>query len=243
MNPIIKKILFSVVGLFTFLAVLAFIADVFIMPWYVDSEEVVVPSLLGKSKTEVDSILNDGLLNPVFSEPRYSDEYPADHIIYQKPEAGSIVKKNRRVYVVISSGNPLTKMPNLISKTFRDAKVTIERLGFSISNIQEVKSEEKANTVIEQYPREGTNIEKGTKVKLKVSVGPNIGMVRVPDLVGLSYREAETTLRKNSLAVGKMNYQNSPNMLPNTVVAQYPTKNKLINIGESVDLFITKSQN
>ena len=243
MNPIIKKILLSIVGLLTFFAIFAFIADVFIMPWYVDSEEVVVPSLVGKSKIEAESILEDSSLNPIFSEPRYSDEYPTDHIIYQKPEAGSIVKNNRRIYIVVSGGNPLTKMPNLVDKTLRDAKVSIERLGFRIGNIQEVRSEEKANTVIEQYPKESTNLEKGTKVRLKISVGPNIGMVRVPDLIGLSFKEAEISLRQNSLVVGKINYQDSPNMLPNTVVAQYPTKNKLVNIGEAVDLFITKSQN
>ena len=243
MNPLIKKILLAVVGIFTFIAVFAFIADVFIMPWYVESEEVVVPSLVGKSKLEIESILEDSSLNPIFSEPRFSDEYPADHIIYQKPEAGSIVKKNRRVDVVVSSGNPLTRMPDLVNKTLRDAQVTIERLGFSIGSIQEVKSEEKANTVIEQYPKENTNLEKGTKVRLKISVGPNIGMVRVPDLIGSSYKEAENSLRQNSLVVGKINYQSSPNMLPNTIVAQYPTKNKLVNIGEAVDLFITKSQN
>ncbi len=243
MNPLIKKILISVVGLSLFLVLLAFIADVFIMPWYVDSEEIVVPSLVGKSKSEVESILKDSSLNPIFSEPRYNNDFPIDHVIFQNPEAGSIVKKNRRVYIVVSGGNPLTKMPNLISKTLRDAKVTIERLGFQLGNVSEVKSEEKANTVVEQYPDEGTNVEKGTKINLKISYGPNIGMVRVPDLVGLSFTEAETTLRQNSLAVGKINYQNSPNMLPNTIIAQYPTKNKLINIGESIDLFITKSQN
>lgn len=243
MNPLIKKTLLIVIGFFLFISLLAFIADVFIMPWYVDSKEIVVPNIVGKSKTEVESILKDNSLNPVFSEPRFSNDQPVDYVIYQKPKAGSIVKENRRVYAVISGGNPLTKMPNLINKTLRDAKVTIERLGLILGNVKEVKSEEKANTVVDQYPEEGTNIEKGTKIDLKISYGPNIGMVRVPDLVGMSYSEAEITIRQNSLAVGKINYQNSPNMLPNTVVAQYPSKNKLINIGETIDLFITKSQN
>ena len=150
---------------------------------------------------------------------------------------------NRRVQIVVSGGNPLTKMPYLLDKTLRDAKVTIERMGFILNDVTEVKSEEKANTIVEQYPKEGTNLQKGTKVKLKISVGPNIGMVRVPDLVGETFKEAKLILQRNSLIVGKINYQESKNLLPNTVVAQYPAKNKLITIGESVDIFITKSQN
>jgi len=243
MNPIIKKILLWSIGLSTLFAALAFVADVLIMPWYVDSKEIVVPNLIGKHQDEAVNLLEDNSLNPIVSGPRYSDEFPIDHVIYQKPEVGSIVKENRRVYIVISGGNPLTKMPYLIDKTLRDAKVTVERLGFVLNEIIEVKSEVPANTVIEQYPNEGTNLQKGTKINLTVSVGPSVGMVRVPDLIGLSYKEAELTLRDNSLNVGKINYQDSHNMLPNTIIAQYPAKNKLISVGESIDLFITKSQN
>ena len=242
MKPWIKKILIWSISIFTFFAVLVFITDVFIMPSYVESEEVVVPLLVGKHQDEAEKLLEDSKLSAIKEGPRYSDEIPEDHVLYQRPEAGSIVKVNRSVYIVISGGNPLTKMPYLLDKTLRDAKVTIERLGFILGEVTEVKDEAEVNTIVEQYPKEGTNLQKGAKVKLKVSVGPNIGMVRVPDLLGLSFKEAENLLNKNSLVVGKINYQSSKNLLPNTIVAQYPAKNKLLNVGESVDLFITKSQ-
>jgi len=243
MKPIIKKILLWLIAIFSFIAIIGFVIDVLIMPWYVENNEVTVPDIIGKNKEEAAQVLLDHKLNAIFEGPRYSDEFPVDHVIYHKPVSGSIVKENRRVYVVISGGNPLTKMPYLLDKTLRDAKVTIERLGFILHEVTEVKHESKLNTIVWQYPREGTNLQKGTKVKLKISVGPNIGMVRIPDLLGLSYKEAENLIHKNSLSVGKINYQDSKNLLPNTVVAQYPAKNKLINIGESIDLFITKSQN
>ena len=243
MKPTLKKILFWSIGVLSIIAVFTFIADVVIMPWYVESEEVVVPNLVGKSKDEAAQLLIENNLNPIVEGPRYSDDFPIDHIIYQRPEAGFIVKINRQVHIVYSGGNPLTKMPNLIDKTLRDATVSIERLGFELGDVDEVKSETEANTVVDQYPKEGTNLQKGTKIKLKVSVGPNIGMVRVPDLLSLSLREAKNLIQQNSLIVGKINYQDSKTLLPNTVVAQYPAKNRLVNIGESIDLFITKNQN
>jgi len=241
MNPLIKKILFWGIGLFTFLAITVFIIDVLIMPWYVETEEVTVPNLVGKNFEEAIIQLKDSSLNPIISDPRYSDNVPENHVIYQNPEAGKNVKVNRRVNLVVSAGNPLTKMPNLIGKTVREAKVIIQRLGFSVDNIEEIRSDEKANTIIEQFPEEGTNLAKGTFINFKVSIGPQMGMVKVPDLIGMTFTEAENILRQNSLIVGKINYQNSPNMLPNTIVAQYPTQNELISIGEQVDLFITKN--
>lgn len=242
MKPIIKKILFWGLAIFTFFMVLAFVIDVLVMPWYVENNEIVVPNLVGKEKSEAEQLIVDTKLNPVIEGPRYSDEFPLDHVIFQKPSAGSVVKENRRVYIVISGGNPLTKMPYLLDKTLRDSRVTIERLGFILDDVSEVKSEARAGTIVEQYPKEGTNLQKGTKVKLKVSVGPNIGMVRVPDLLRLSVSEAKSVLQQNSLVVGKINYQDSKSLLPNTVIAQYPSKNKLVKVGETVDLFITKSQ-
>ncbi|MCB0752715.1 MAG: PASTA domain-containing protein, partial [Ignavibacteriae bacterium] len=166
---------------------------------------------------------------------------PKDHIIFQKPEAGSTVKENRRVYLHISNGNPLTKMPYLIDKTLRDAQITIERMGFVLSEVEEVNSEAKANTIVEQSPNEGANLKRGTKIKLKISVGPNKGQVRVPDLLGMSLKEATETLQMNSLMVGNVSYESSNNLLPNTVITQFPSKSTLVNVGETVDLFVTKN--
>ncbi len=242
MKPIIKKIFFWSAALFTSLVVIAFVADVFIMPWYVESKEVVVPNLIGKSKLEAEDLIVKSGLNPIIEGPRYSDDIPIDHVLFQNPSAGSVVKENRRIYIVISGGNPLTKMPNLIDKTLRDGTVIIERLGFTLGDITEVKSEAKPGTIVEQYPKEGTNLQKGTKIEFKISVGPNIGMVRVPDLLGLSLSEAKSIIQSNSLVVGKINYQVGNSLLPNTVLTQYPSKNKLVKVGETIDLFITKSQ-
>ena len=88
----------------------------------------------------------------------------------------------------------------------------------------------------------GLNLSNGSKIKLFVSVGPNIGMVRVPDILGMSYKEATSTLETNSLSVGAITYEVSKNLLPNTVISQFPSKNTLVAVGDSIDLFITKSQ-
>ena len=242
MKPLFKKILIWSAILFGLLAITLFIFDIIVMPWYVKSDEKTVPNLVGLDKSEAEKMVLQNDMEPIFEVPRYSDDFPADHVIFQNPESGETVKVGRRVHLVISGGNPLTKMPYLIDKTLRDAKVSIERLGFQIGDVSKVKSEIPAGIVVEQYPKEGANLEKGTRVQLKISMGPNIGMVRVPDLLSLTLKEARETIQRNSLVVGKINYQESKTLLPNTVVAQYPAKNKLVNVGETIDLFITKNQ-
>ncbi len=242
MNPVIKKLLLVFIALITTLAIVTFVVDVIVMPWYVENEEVVVPDVVGINKNDAKELLEKSKLNVILEGPKFNDQIPKDHVVYQKPKSGSVVKKGRRVYVYYSGGNHLIKMPVLIGKTLRDVKVTLKRLGFKLNKISKVKSEYKTDTIIDQNPKEGTELPRGSKVNIKISIGPNIGMVRVPDLLGQSLAEAKQTLKENSLSVGKINYQKSPNLLPNTVTAQFPSKNRLVNVGSEVDIFVTKSE-
>ncbi len=241
MKDINKKILIWLGIIFSLVAFILFVFDVIIMPQYVNSPEVVVPSVIGLHKDRADELLSEAKLNAVFEGPRSDEKIAKDHVIFQKPAAGTLVKENRRIFIHISDGNYLTRMPDFLNKSLRDATTTIERMGFVLSEIEEVTSELEAKVIVDQFPSAGTNLKKGTKIKLQVSIGPTIGMVRVPDLLGLSYKEALNLLESNSLEIGKLSYESSKNLLPNTVVAQFPSKNTLINIGESVDLFITKN--
>jgi serine/threonine-protein kinase len=132
-------------------------------------------------------------------------------------------------------------MPNLFNKTVRDAEISLSRLGYKISNIEKLTSDEPINTILEQSPDAGSKLEKNSKISVKVSTGPSLAKVRVPDLYGLSLREATIILESNSLVVGNIKYESSGDLLPNTVITQLPSKNNLVSVGESVDLFVTKN--
>ncbi|OGU33759.1 MAG: hypothetical protein A2068_02910 [Ignavibacteria bacterium GWB2_35_6b] len=237
------KILLTVPGL-TVLGVIILlgIIDLIILPWYVSSEEIVVPDLVGKDKNEAVEILEDLGLNPILQEPRFDERFKKDRVIYSNPRPGVKVKENRRVYLAISEGKPQIRMPLLTGKTLRDAQVTIERLGLVLGTAEETRSELPANTVIEQDYSEGRPLSKGAVVNLKVSIGPEVGMIRVPSLLGKSLKEAEGILRTHSLKFGQRIYISSPNLLPNTIIDQFPGEDKLVSYGDSVDVTITQSE-
>ena len=243
MKKLPKKLLIIPAAVLIFFILLLIAFDNFIMPWYVDAPEIVVPDLVGDYKDSAVTVLDSMKLNPVIEGSRYDERYPKDHVIYQKPRAGSIVKENRRIYLFISGGEPLIKMPLLTGKTIRDARVTLERLGLVMGEIKEVRSEFETGLIIEQSKPEGVNLKKGAVVDFKVSMGPQMGMIRVPNILGKPFTEAEKILWRNSLFVGRIYYINSPNLLPNTIHQQYPSENKLVNVGDSVDVWITKSGN
>ncbi len=243
MKKLLKKTLIFLTIIVILFAGGLILLDKVIMPNVVNRKIVEVPELTGLKKDQAIKILENLNLTPVLEGPRYNNKYPKDYVIFQKPHKGSKVKINRRIYLAISGGEPLSKLPDYRNKSLRDAKISIERLGLKIGKISEVRSELKANTIVDQSPEPGKNLPKGSTVDLTVSIGPNVGKVRVPDLLGKTLTEAKNILRINSLKLGNVNYQKSQNLLPNTVIAQYPDKGELVDIGEKIDLFITKAGN
>lgn len=242
MKILSKKIIFIPLSLSILIIGIILLLNFYVLPWYVSAPEFKMPVLEGRNKIEAVNILKHLGLRPILVGPRYDENVPKDRVIFQRPHKGAKVKEGRRVYLYISGGEPLLKSPALVGKTFRDAKITIERVGLIVGTVERVQSEFSANTVIEQLPEKGENIKKGSLMDLKVSVGPKIGMVYTPVLLGKSLRDAKKVLRRNSLRLGTINYQVSPNMLPNTVIDQIPTEGRLIGVGDSVVVWVTKSK-
>ncbi len=224
-----------------FFAALFFIDNV-LLPYYVSGTENKVPNVIGKNKDEAIKILRYANFNPIVQTSRFDQKYQKNQVIFQKPEADVIVKENRRIYLTISGGDPMVKMPSLISKTLRDATLSLERFGLIVGKIDSVESEFPANIVVEQQYIEGREIAKGSTINLKISIGPKVGMVRVPNLLLKSLSEAENILKSNSLRLGNKIYIYSSSFLPNTIADQEPSEDTLVKIGDSVNVVLYRSK-
>lgn len=222
--------------------VVLLVIDNFVMPVYVAAEEVRVPNVVGKHKDEAIRILSEMNLNPIIQTSRYDERFNKDYVIFQKPSPNSTVKENRRIYLTVSGGVQTVKMPFLINKTVRDAQINLERIGLVLEKIEEVESEFPPNLIVEQQYPEGKEIPKGTSVWIKVSLGPQIGMVRVPNILGKSLSEVENILKSVSLRIGLKTYIHSSTLLPNTVVDQQPAENTLVAVGDSVNIVLTTNK-
>jgi serine/threonine-protein kinase len=240
-NRLRKYSIITAVILLSFF-VLLLIIDNFVLPFYVDANEVKVPNIVGKHKDEAIRILKDLKLNPVIQTSRYDERFNKDFVIFQKPSPNSTVKENRRVYLTVSGGVQTVKMPFLINKTVRDAQINLERIGLILDQIEEIESEFPPNLIVEQQYPEGKELPKGTSVWIKISIGPKIGMVRVPNILGKSLGEVENILKSMSLRIGIRTYIHSSTLLPNTVVDQQPTENTLVAVGDSVNIVLTMNK-
>lgn len=212
-----------------------------LMPWYVSAKEVKVPKVVGLNEQSAKGVLEDNDLEPIIGGERYDEHYPKGSVIFQKPDAGSVVKEGRRIFLFVSSGVPSIKVPSLKGKVLRDAKMTLERMDLTLGDTTFVESEYPVNTIIDQEYYEGTEVKKGTRINVTLSSGVNTGLVTIPDLLGKSLSQAEKIISDSKLTIGRINYQPSFSLLPNTVIDQYPGEGNLVEQGTAVDLFVTKN--
>ena len=242
MKNLTKKIIIIPLVFFLSIIVILLILDQIVLPIYVSANEYIVPNLIGKNKDQAIKILTDMHLSPIINTSRYDEKYQKGQVIFQKPLPKSIVKEGRRIYLTVSGGEQMVKMPNLINKTLRDAQITLERFGLELGNIDSVESEFPVNIVCDQQFFEGRDVAKGTKVDIKISMGPRIGMIRIPNILGRTFGEAEKILKANSLRVGMKTYITSTTLLPNTVTDQQPSEGTLVPVGDSVNVVLTQSR-
>ena len=63
----------------------------------------------------------------------YNPKYPKFSVIEQYPLAGTQVKEDRKIYLILNpSGYRKVEVPNIVRRTFRQAKPTLEALGFEV---------------------------------------------------------------------------------------------------------------
>ena len=212
------------------------------MPWYATSGGVItVPPVVGMKIDEAMKLLDSLGFEPRKGDIRMDRENPAGFVIIQNPLEKAIVKKGRRVYLTISGGEIMVSVPNLKGRTLRDARFMLEREGLKLGAIEYQQSDDyPENTVVEQNIYAGAKVKRDIYVSVVISQGSFAEKISVPDVTGKTLFEAGKILLNIGLKSGNITYVPSPDMLPNTVVDQYPRSGEMVVKGQPIDLIVVQ---
>ncbi|MDZ4169721.1 MAG: Stk1 family PASTA domain-containing Ser/Thr kinase [Coriobacteriia bacterium] len=83
-------------------------------------------------------------------------------------------------------------VPDVTGKRQVEAEATLVEAGFMIGEVEQVFDDEVAGLVIDQSPVANATAEKGSRINLTVSKGPEV--VQVPKLIGLTEEDAQREL-------------------------------------------------
>jgi eukaryotic-like serine/threonine-protein kinase len=235
-----KKILIAFGGLLVAVLLMNFI----VMPWYVRHDTLVkVPSVTGLSFEEAKKLLDETGLEGVQGDIRYDPSKPIGTVVEQNPLTDQIVKDGRRIYLVISGGEQLYDVPNLVGRTLREAKFVLNQRNLEVQEVEYKPSVQyPSGIVLMQIESAGSKVKKGTQIGVVVSTGMESGDIKVPDITGKNIEEAKKLLAANKLTLGKINYQPSVNVPVNSVIDQYPKANTMAKENQKIDVFVNREQ-
>ena len=101
---------------------------------------IVVPNLEGKTVTQIDDQLSELNLKYVISDSgNYNPEFKVNSVLDQLPKANSKVKEGRKIYLTVNASDfEMVEIPKVTRVTVRQARKTIESLGFIFGDIEYV---------------------------------------------------------------------------------------------------------
>ena len=139
-----------------------------------DENMVAIPDVTGLSYAEAVATLNKEGFQTVKEESE-SASVKKGNIISQVPAGGSMAERGSSVtlYVSISAGVGKIKVPNLIGLSEEDATIVLVESGLEVGTVSQTPHDDPSltNLVCYQSYSEGVEVEKGTSVDIKISIG------------------------------------------------------------------------
>jgi serine/threonine-protein kinase len=152
--------------------------------------KIVVSNVVGKTYEEALAILDEQDLL-VARVLQVSSTIPAGTVISTDPPAGQEVGAKTTITVLVSSGQELALMPNLVGMTEQDAILAITNAKLVLGTITQSDSPTVAkNLVMSSDPAANQQITAGTTVNIVISTGS----VLVPNIVNLEISDARAQL-------------------------------------------------
>jgi serine/threonine-protein kinase len=203
---------------------------------------VSVPNVVGQSQEAAESAITAARLKPVIDAEELSDTVPVGAVIRQNPEGGTRIKEDGTVRLVISGGSNRVAVPELTNQTASYAESKLRELGLNAERQPDVFSETvPEGSIIDQDPKAGAQVQKGSTVKFVVSRGPQpVKEVGVPNLVGLNVTDAQARLEQAKLIIGVVTEQSSTTIPKGQVISQNPGSGDKVEEGSAVDVVISK---
>jgi beta-lactam-binding protein with PASTA domain len=148
-----------------------------------------VPDVVGQPEADARRRLRRADLRPDV-ERESSTKVAEGIVIRTDPGPGRPTERDTAVTLVVSSGPDQVTVPNVVGETQEEAFARLREEGLSPA-ARERPSSEPVDTVIEQSPAAGQEVEEGSTVTIFVSNGK---VREVPDVTGLPQSEAEAEL-------------------------------------------------
>lgn len=214
-------------------------------------QEFEVPDLYGMTLAEAAKATESLDLRLEVTDSVYIRGMERGAVSRQNPEAGSKVKKNRRILLVINSVIPRqSTMPLITGFSLRQARTELASNGLNVGKLIYVEDMATNNVLAQQYNGEdiapGTRLNSGSYIDLVLGLNPADSTTFIPNVIGYRYQMATELLHDNSLNIYRNEFDGTVSTYSDSLEAyvygQFPPASDSVSVrrGSSVTLYLSK---
>ena len=205
--------------------------------------ETQVPEVLGLDLAEARVVLERAGFTGVQEREMASAEYAEGQVAEQRPAAGKLLRKGRKVWLTVSLGEVRVIVPDLAGLSVRQAGIALQKEKLEPGTVSRAHHGRVARgEVVAQSPPQGASLGEGARVNLLVSLGPEARAWVLPDLAGRPLREVESLLSRYGMRLGERTFLLDRSVLPGTVLRHEPPAGSRVVSGQRIDVEVSSRQ-
>ncbi|MBI0296533.1 Stk1 family PASTA domain-containing Ser/Thr kinase [Streptomyces sp. PRKS01-29] len=204
-----------------------------------NDDMVPVPNLVGKTLADARSQGENGDFKVKNVGSKFCENADKNTVCEQTPKGGDEIKRYGTVELTMSKGpKPAARVevPDVLNVQFESAKQQLEAKGFTVDQKTE-QSDQTAGKVIDQDPKGGKKVAKGSTITLTVAEAQQ--KVVVPDVTTQKVEDATKSLQGKGLKVQTQEVENG-DVEAGTVTDQTPKGGQEVLPGSTVTLTVAK---
>jgi eukaryotic-like serine/threonine-protein kinase len=220
---VIGLLTLALAGFLTYLAISALTA----------AETREVPRVIGRQLVQA----RDRLERAGFQveETRVRSEADFDQVLDQDPDPGEEAEEGSTVVLEVSGGPGTVLVPTVRNLPQGQAIDELEERGLR-ANVDRLSSEEvRAGIALRTVPSAGTEVERGERIQLFISSGPEL--LAVPGVIGLSQASAEAQISAAGLVPAVQEQESGES--EGQVIAQDPGAGAELRRGSTVTITVS----
>ncbi|MFF3660200.1 Stk1 family PASTA domain-containing Ser/Thr kinase [Streptomyces olivochromogenes] len=206
----------------------------------VSNNSVTVPNLVSQSQREATQLATNAELKVSITKKPCETE-KTGNVCSQDPKAGVKATKGDTINLVVSTGAPKVVVPGVTGQSLDDAKAKLEGSDYNFTvKTQTQVSTEDPNTVLEQNPKLGAEVQKGSTITLTIAKAAE--KATVPDVAGKSCDDAKAAMTANNLVGNCTEIDVTDPNQADKVVSTVPAIGSSVDKNSSVNIQVGKAQ-
>lgn len=187
-------------------------------------EIVSVPDVSGKSLSEAKNELARKKLSLQEKGVEFSNRFERGEIISQDPPAGSKIRINRYVRVVLSGGSEMVEIRAFVGRSMEAASKVLGEIGLQRGLVSQVHTPKyAAGRIIAQDPAPSDRqIKRATPINFLVSQGDVEPKYVMPDVIGKRSGPTISRLQELGFKVADIRYSYYPGLSSGIIIKQFP---------------------